>query len=97
MTDDDPADAVSALLAETETAHGVYETRELGGVYDQDWARWYALYAVEHGLGGLLGHDVPADRVAAFLARAFDDFKTADPKPTSSWAPWMARRIRAEL
>ena len=40
----DRIEAVTALLVQAEGAHGVYETTELHGVYDQDWARWYAAY-----------------------------------------------------
>jgi hypothetical protein len=97
VTASDPVDAVSALLSETEQAHGAYEVAELSGVYDQDWPRWYAAYAVEHGIGALVGHDVPADQLAAFLTSAFEEFKGADPKPTDPWAAWTARRITSEL
>ena len=91
----DPVDAISALLVETEQAHGRYETTELGGVYDQDWPRWYAAYAVEHGIGGLVGHDVTADQLATFLAAtnlAFQEAKSGD-----SWADWTARRAATDL
>ena len=58
--------ALEALLAETEAAHGAYETTELNGVYDQEWPRWYAAYAVEHGIGEILvGHAVSSDDLAA--------------------------------
>jgi hypothetical protein len=97
VTADDRVKAVSALLTEAEQAHGVYEAAELGGVYDQDWPRWYGAYAVEHGLGELVGHDVPADQLGAFLAATFEEFKGAEPKPTDPWADWTARRITAEL
>jgi hypothetical protein len=94
VTANDPADAIGALLSETENAHGAYEAAELAGVYDQDWPRWYA---VEHGLGELVGHDVPADQLAQFLAGAFEEFRTADPRPADSWAAWMAQRISSDL
>ena len=90
-------EAVSALLSEAEAAHGVFETVELKGVYDQDWPRWYATYVVEHGIADLLGHAVTEDRLAAFLAGTFDEFKGAEPKPTESWAAWTARRVTTEL
>jgi hypothetical protein len=97
MTGRDRTDAVSALLTETEHAHGVYEATALGGVYDKEWPDWYATYAVEHGIGELVGHPVAADRLATFLATTFVEFKDADPKPTESWSDWTARRIGAEL
>jgi hypothetical protein len=91
------AERVSALLTEAETAHGVYETAVLGGVYDQAWAEWYAGYAIEHGIGELVGRPVTAERLAAFLVESFDAFKGAEPKPTEPWAAWIARRITAEI
>jgi len=96
-TIDDRTEAVSALLSETEAAHGVFETTELNGVYDQDWPRWYAAYAVGHGIGDLLGHPVAADTLARSLARTFDEFKGAEPRPTEPWATWTARRVATEL
>jgi hypothetical protein len=93
----DRIEAVTALLVQAEGAHGVYETTELHGVYDQDWARWYAAYAVDHGLGEIVGHAIAADRLAEFLAAAFADYQRSDPKPTETWAAVIAGRIVAEL
>jgi hypothetical protein len=90
-------EAIRTLLAEAEAAHGSFEATELNGVYDHEWARWYAEYAVEHGIGERLGHDVGADRLAQFLADSFDEFERADPKPTEPWAAYTARRIADEL
>ena len=97
MTAVDRIEAVTALLTEAESAHGVYESAVLGGVYDQAWPTWYAAYAVEHGIGELLGRAVTADALSAFLTGAFEAFKAADPKPTESWATWTARRMISDL
>jgi hypothetical protein len=35
-------DELAGLLREAEAAHGKYETEELGGVRDEEWADWYA-------------------------------------------------------
>jgi hypothetical protein len=93
----DNIEAVTALLDEAEAAHGVYETTELNGVYDQDWARWYAAYAVDHGLGDIVGHAVTAEMLGEFLSAAFRDYERADPKAGEPWAAVTARRIVAEL
>jgi hypothetical protein len=93
---DDRIEAIQRLLEETEAAHGAFEATELNGVYDQDWPRWYAAYAVEHGAGELLGHDIAADQLAAFLAASYADFERVDPKPTEPWAAYAARRMLAE-
>ena len=83
--------AVEALLSETEAAHGAYESAELGGVFDQDWPAWYAAYAVDHGLGDVIGRDVTANDLAALLTRAYADFEATD--RTETWQAYVARRI----
>ena len=92
-----PIDALERLLDEAETAHGVYETTELDGVYDQAWPSWYAGYAMEHGIGDLLGHPISAETLAELLRRAFQDFKDAEPATAEPWARYTARRIATEL
>ena len=37
---------LTGLLQEAEAAHGVYESEELGGVRDEEWAAWYAEFIV---------------------------------------------------
>jgi hypothetical protein len=96
MTAGDVA-AITEQLVRTEAAHGAYETAELNGVYDQDWARWYATYAVEHGIGGLLGREVTADELQQFLVNSYVDYQQASPKPAEPWADYTARRIAAEM
>ena len=93
----DRVEAVSALLVETMEAHGKFEETELNGVYDQEWARWYAAYAVEHELGNLVGHAVTTDQLAQFLASSNVEFAQAAPKTAESWANYTARRLAAEL
>jgi hypothetical protein len=93
----DRIEAIKALLTQTEAAHGVFEATELQGVYDQEWPRWYAAYAVEHGIRELLGHDVTADRLAEVLASSYGEFERADPKPTESWTAYLARSVVEEL
>jgi 4a-hydroxytetrahydrobiopterin dehydratase len=93
----DRIEALNALLVAAEEAHGKFEATELSGVYDQEWARWYAGYAVEHGIGDMLGRDVTTDQLAQFLGRRYADFKRMDPKPSEPWAAYTARRIAADL
>jgi hypothetical protein len=94
---DERTDTITALLAEAGEAHGRYEATELQGVYDQDWPGWYAAYAVEHGLGDLLGHRVATDHLAAFLASSNVDLEQIEPELRESWATYTARRIASEL
>jgi hypothetical protein len=90
-------DAIEALLLQAEQAHGVYEAEQLNGVYDEAWPRWYADYAVEHGLSGLLARDAEPSRVATFLEETFADFERLGPKPAEPWSTYIAGRMAAEL
>jgi hypothetical protein len=94
---DERSDTIMTLLVETGNAHGRYEATELQGVYDQDWPRWYAAYAVEHGIGDLLGHPVTTDRLAAFLASSNADLDQVESELREPWATYTARRIASEL
>jgi len=95
MTDERSIRAIEELLAETEAAHGAYEAAELNGVYDEQWPVWYAAYAVDHGIGEMLGRDVTADELAQRLESAWADFQAADPHPEEGWGVFIARRIAA--
>lgn len=88
----DPA-SIAALLEATERAHGEYEARELGGAYDEAWARWYAAYAVEHGIGELLEAQIGVDALETELTDGFAAFQAADPQPPSGWASFIAERL----
>ena len=89
--------AIETLLGQAEEAHGAYEAAELGGVYDREWARWYAAYAVEHGIGPMLRRSIEADELGEFLASSYAAFEQLDPPPGDGWTTHLARRIVAEL
>jgi hypothetical protein len=89
--------ALEGLLMETEAAHGVYETTELNGVYDQEWPQWYAAYAVGHGIGKILGRAVSVDDLAAFFTTSWAELQQADPTPSEPWTASFARRMAEEL
>ncbi len=55
---------IANLLSQVSTAHHHYEQNELKGVYDQDWATWYAQYVLKHGLQQFIGTQVPTDRLS---------------------------------
>jgi hypothetical protein len=93
----DSTEAIQSLLVQAERAHGDYEATELNGVYDENWPRWYATYAVDHGIGRLIGHEATIDRLAERLAAGFAEFKQTDPAPDEPWSAYLARRIAADL
>jgi hypothetical protein len=87
--------AVEAILAQTESAHGAYEASELHGVYDVAWATWYAVYAVDHGIGDALGRTVSVEELAAFLTSSWAERTASDPDSPATWAAWTAPRLAA--
>lgn len=93
----DRIEALTSLLSETGQAHGRFEETELNGVYDQQWPMWYAAYAVDHGIGKLVGRAVTADELAAFMASTNAEFERIEPTPSEPWASYTARRIAADL
>lgn len=96
-TPDDRIEALETLLVQTGEAHGMFEETDLKGNYDREWAAWYAAYAVERGIGALVGNAVTADRLAEFLASSNVEFERIEPKAREPWAVYTARRIAAEL
>jgi hypothetical protein len=96
MTTDRMA-ALDALLGETEAAHGAYETTELNGVYDEQWPQWYAAYAVEHGIGEIVGREVSVEELRDLLTAGWSELQQADPRPSEPWTTSLARRFAAEL
>ena len=87
--------AVAALLREAATAHGVYETNVLGGVFDEEWPAWYAAYLLDHGLGDLLpgAESLDVDNLTALLARLAADYERGE--QASPWPDVYARGIVA--
>jgi hypothetical protein len=67
---DERESTVAQLLDETESEHGAYEQEELGGQRDEEWASWYAGYALEHDIGDVLGTTPEIGRLAEVLTEA---------------------------
>ena len=92
---DDRVDEIADLLAAAGRAHGKYEQTVLNGVYDRDWARWYAGYVVEQGISALLGHAVTVDQVAKFFTGSFAEYQRD--QIAEAWDSYTARRMQDEL
>jgi hypothetical protein len=58
---------IAQLLRRTGSARGQYETTVLNGVYDENWASWYADWAIKHGLNDLMGTAFHADDLGEVL------------------------------
>jgi hypothetical protein len=89
--------AIAALLVETETAHGAYETNVLSGEFDEAWPAWYATYLLDHGLSDRLpgAQSLDVANLAAMLARLTADYERGD--KVSPWPDVYAQRIVDEL
>ena len=91
----DRVDEIAALLAQAGQAHGEYEKNHLKGVYDQEWAHWYAGYVVEQGISALLGHAVTVDQLQRFFNASFAIYQQVGSGET--WENYTARQLQAEL
>lgn len=82
---------VETLLRQAGAAHGVYEENELNGVYDQDWAAWYAAWLLEHGLNDLLQTHFETGSFAQTLV----ELNVAHKQATTgeNWAQFTARQL----
>ena len=85
--------AAAALLVRAGAAHGVYEERELGGVYDQEWPAWYAAYLIDHGFGDLVGRSITVGQVAEWL-KGCDAAHKAE-RSREPWPAFYASRLDA--
>jgi hypothetical protein len=89
--------AVAALLRETETAHGNYETNVLGGVFDEEWPAWYATYLLDHSLSDYLpgAENLDVANLTTMLARLAADYERGE--QTGPWPDVYAQGIVAEF
>ena len=79
------------LLHRTGNAHGQYETTVLNGVYDVNWAPWYADWAIQNGLNELLGTRFDAGSLGRLLHDINEDHRREG--YGLSWAEYTARRL----
>lgn len=87
---------ITTLLRRAGSAHGVYESSVLKGVYDQDWAVWYADWALKNGLPELLGTRFMAEQfdVASFGKLLFEiNEQHVREGHGLSWAEFTAQRL----
>ncbi|HEU5318102.1 MAG TPA: hypothetical protein VFX49_18460 [Chloroflexota bacterium] len=84
------AGALAARLREAEAAHATYEEEELGGVFDEEWPRWYAEHVLAHGGDLALGLGDP-ERLAVRLAECDAAYRREE--PLEEWPVYYARRL----
>jgi hypothetical protein len=79
-------------------AHGVHEAEELGGVYDEQWASWYAAH-MSRTLAEA-GHAVGPDALRTALedaAAAHADHEKEIGAKDPDWPQWYAARMTPTL
>lgn len=80
-----PTEQVNQLLEGAKAAHSEYERTVLNGVYDQDWAAWYAQWIIDHGLNTVLRTTFDAEPLGQLLS----DINEAH-QQTGRDQPWTA-------
>jgi hypothetical protein len=92
---DPHAQQLELLLEEAANAHHRYEIEELAGERNEEWAAWYARYAIENGIGEIVTTEPGGDQLATLLQDIADehDVQGSD----ESWATFAAQRLAAAL
>jgi fructosamine-3-kinase len=85
------AKEIAALLNRAGEAHHEYEQTVLKGIYDQDWAMWYAEYAIAHGLELLLNQRLTKAQLSLFLSEINQKYNQEQSR--QSWAEYTAKKI----
>ncbi len=80
--------AIAALLTQAGGAHYEYEQTVLKGVYDEEWASWYADYVIQHGLGKLLNQAVTTEQISQFFNQSYEEYKKEH--SVQNWADYTA-------
>jgi hypothetical protein len=71
---------IARRLKEASAAHFEYEQTVLKGVYDQQWAEWYADYLIAHDWNALFRSAWNVPQLADALRRAHADQRANAPE-----------------
>ncbi len=85
---------VEYLLIQAEQAHGQYERTILNGVYDQNWAIWYANYTIDQGMEKVLNRSFSGEQLSQFLSQSYEQYKAEQSQKT--WAAYTAQKLVEE-
>jgi hypothetical protein len=86
---------IEALLIQAEQAHGQYERTVLHGVYDQNWASWYANYAIDQGIGQYLNRQLSTEQLSQFFSQSYSQYQAESSQQI--WAAYTAQKLVKEL
>ena len=68
---------------------------ELKGVYDQDWAVWYAEYVIEHGLNEAVPQSMRIEQLGRFLSATHQLYN--EENRDLSWADFTATELARQF
>jgi hypothetical protein len=86
---------ISPLLTQAGMAHHEYEQNILKGVYDREWARWYADYVLTNGLNKLLKTSITVEQLTQLLVQTNSQYEAEN--HTQSWSDYTAEKIYSSL
>lgn len=91
--------AKADILAKVGEAHHKYETEDLKGVRDEQWAEWYAEKALEAGIADDWQTKPSVEQLAASMRQITDEQAEADdddPWKDLPWNEYMARDLQSQ-
>lgn len=91
---DHRAARLAELLKQASGAHFEYETTVLHGVYDQQWAEWYAQHLIDHEANAVLNCTWTVDEWTARLRRA--DASHRAHASDQAWLPYYVEYLKRE-
>jgi hypothetical protein len=86
---------ISSLLTQAGMAHHEYEQNTLKGVYDRNWAIWYADYILTNGLNKLLKTSLTVEQLTQLLVQTNSQYEAEN--PPQSWSDYTAEKIHSSL
>jgi hypothetical protein len=86
---------VRDLLLAAKEAHIKYESAELGGEYDEAWAKWYAAWLIKRGINKLLAQTYGVESLSKSLSAMAEAQKTST-YPSEKWADFYAATLLHE-
>jgi hypothetical protein len=79
------------LFVKTVWAHHEHQERDLNGVYNVNWAPWYASFLIDNGVGDVLGYEINEESLTRFLVDV--DKKYRREKPNQEWPVYYAIQL----
>lgn len=79
------------LFVKTVWAHHEHQERDLNGVYNVNWAPWYASFLIDNGVGDVIGYEIDEESLTQFLVDV--DKKYRREKPNQEWPVYYAIQL----